>query len=54
MKIPLRLEPLQTPINEAEYRRAFDAMQRDHVDGVLILADAENYTHRHLLGRLAQ
>jgi putative ABC transport system substrate-binding protein len=54
MKIPLRLEPLQSPINEAEYRRAFDAMQRDHVDGVLIDPSAESYAHRHLLGRLAQ
>jgi putative ABC transport system substrate-binding protein len=54
MKIPLRLEPLQPPINEAEYRRAFEAMQRDHVDGVLIDPGAESYTHRYLLGRLAQ
>jgi len=54
MKIPLRLEPLQSPINEAEFRRAFDTMQRDHVDGVLIDPGAEMYTHRHLLGRLAQ
>jgi putative tryptophan/tyrosine transport system substrate-binding protein len=54
LKIPLRLEPLQPPINEAEYRRAFDAMQRDHVDGVLIDPGPESYTHRHLLGRLAQ
>jgi putative ABC transport system substrate-binding protein len=54
MKIPLRLEPLQPPINEAEYRRAFDAMQRDHVDGVLIGPESETYTHRHLLGRLTQ
>jgi putative ABC transport system substrate-binding protein len=54
MKIPLQLEPLQTPVDEAEYRRAFDAMQRDHVDGVLIGVALESYTHRHLLGRLAQ
>ena len=54
MKIPLRLEPLQPPINEAEYRRVFDAMQRDHVDGVLIDPGPESYTNRHLLGRLAQ
>src|SRR6516162_2152466 len=26
MNIPLRLEPLHAPINEAEYRRAFDSM----------------------------
>ena len=54
MKIPLQLEPLQTPVNEAEYRRAFDAMQRDHVDGVLIGVGLESYTHHHLLGQLAQ
>jgi putative ABC transport system substrate-binding protein len=54
MKIPLRLETLRSPINEVEYRRAFDVMQRDHVDGVLIDPSAESYTHRHLLGRLAQ
>jgi putative ABC transport system substrate-binding protein len=54
MKIPVQLEPLQTPVNETEYRRAFDAMQRDHVDGVLISPGLEAYTHRHLLGRLAQ
>jgi putative ABC transport system substrate-binding protein len=54
MNIPLRLEPLHAPINEAEYRRAFDSMQRDHVDGVVISGLAENYTNRVLLGRLAQ
>ena len=54
MTIPVQIEPLQTPVNEAEYRRAFDAMQRDHVDGVFISPGLESYTHRHLLGRLAQ
>lgn len=54
MNIPLRLEPLQAPINEAEYRRAFYSMQRDHVDGVIISGYADQYTHRVLLGRLAQ
>ena len=54
MKIPFRLEPLQSPINEAEYRRAFDAMQRDHVDGVVLSSEPESYMHRRLLGRLAQ
>jgi putative ABC transport system substrate-binding protein len=54
MKIPLQLEPLQTPVDEAEYRRAFDAMQRDHVDGVVLGPSLENYTHRHLLGQLSQ
>jgi putative ABC transport system substrate-binding protein len=54
MNIPLRLEPLQTPIDEAEYRRAFDAMQRDHVDGVVLSPEAESLAHARLLGRLAQ
>src|ERR1700681_1612124 len=54
MKFPLQLEPLQTPVDEAEYRRAFDAMKRDHVDAVLISPVLENYNHRYLLGRLAQ
>ena len=53
MNIPLHPEPLQAPVNEAEYRRAFDAMRRDHVDGVMISNESENYAHRVLLGRLA-
>lgn len=53
-KIPYRLELLHSPINEAEYRRAFDAMQHDQVDGVIISAEVENYTNRVLLGRLAR
>ena len=54
MNISLRLEPLRTPIDEAEYRRAFDAMQRDHVDGVVISNEPEHYINGRLLGRLAQ
>jgi putative ABC transport system substrate-binding protein len=54
MNILLRDEVLHAPINEAEYRRAFEAMQRDHVDGVLISGESENYTYRVLLGQLAQ
>jgi putative ABC transport system substrate-binding protein len=54
MNILLRDEVLHAPVNEAEYRRAFEAMQRDHVDGVLISGESENYTYRVLLGQLAQ
>src|SRR5471030_3040595 len=49
----LRLEPLHVPINEAECRRTFDAMQRDHVDGVMISGEPESYSYRILLGQLA-
>ena len=52
MKIPVQLELFQTPVSEAEYRRAFDAMQRDHVDGVLLGPELEHYNHA--LGQLAQ
>jgi putative tryptophan/tyrosine transport system substrate-binding protein len=52
MNIPFRYEALQSPINESEYRRAFHAMRQDHVDGVLISADSDNYTNRLLLGGL--
>jgi putative ABC transport system substrate-binding protein len=55
MNIAFRLEPLQFPINEAEYRRAFEAMQRDHVDGVVIASEVEHSgTNGLLLGRLAR
>ena len=54
MNIPLRLQPLQTPINEAEYRRAFEIMQREQVDGVIVSFGAESYTYRELVGRLAR
>jgi putative ABC transport system substrate-binding protein len=53
MNIPLRLQPLQSPINETEYRRAFETMQREQVDGVMVSSGPENYTYRALLGRLA-
>jgi putative tryptophan/tyrosine transport system substrate-binding protein len=54
MNIPLRLEPLQDPINEAEYRRAFETMRREQVDGAMLAFDVISYANRALLGRLAQ
>ncbi len=54
MNIPLRLQPLQSPINETVYRRAFETMQREQVDSVMVSTGAESYTYRALLGRLAQ
>jgi putative tryptophan/tyrosine transport system substrate-binding protein len=54
MNIPVQQEVLQAPIDEAEYRRAFNAMQRDHVDGVFVSSSIANYTNRVLVGRLAQ
>jgi putative ABC transport system substrate-binding protein len=54
MNITFRHEVLQTPIDETEYRRAFDEMKRDRVDGIVIGSDPENYTNRLLLGRLTR
>jgi putative tryptophan/tyrosine transport system substrate-binding protein len=53
MNIPLRLQPLQSPINEAEHRRAFETMQREEVDGVMV-SQFDGYTYRALVGRLAR
>jgi hypothetical protein len=52
--INLAFQALKSPINEAEYLRAFDAMQRDHVDGVMISGETESYSYRVLLGVLAK
>jgi putative tryptophan/tyrosine transport system substrate-binding protein len=54
MNISYQLQLLQAPVNEAEYRRAFDAMRRDQVNAVVISGNVENYTHASLLGQLAQ
>ena len=51
--ISLQLAALGNPINEAEYRRIFDSMRQDRVDGIYLSGDAPNYTHRLLLVELA-
>jgi putative ABC transport system substrate-binding protein len=45
---------LGSPITEAEYRRAFDSIQRDQVDGILVSAEFEHYRYRFLLAQLVQ
>lgn len=54
LKISYRSEPLQAPVDEAEYRRAFGRMTRDQVDGVAIIASGVQYTYRVLAGQLAR
>ena len=46
--------PLETPVQEVEYRRAFAAMAQQHVDAVIISNSAENYTHSQLIAGLAE
>jgi putative ABC transport system substrate-binding protein len=45
---------LGSPVTDAEYRRAFDSIQRDQVDGILVSAEFEHYAHRVLLAQLVQ
>jgi putative tryptophan/tyrosine transport system substrate-binding protein len=52
--ISLVLAPLGSTINEAEYRRIFNSIQRDQVDGIVISEESENYTYRFLLVQLVQ
>ena len=45
--------PIETPIQEGEYRRVFDAMAKEHVDGVIVNAQGENVINRRLIVDLA-
>ena len=46
--------PLGSTVTEAEYRRIFNSIQQDQVDGVLFSAETEHYPYRVLLVELAQ
>ena len=46
--------PLGSPVTEAEYRRVFDSIQRDQVDGIIFSAEFEHYPHRFLMVQLVQ
>ena len=37
---------LGSPVTEAEYRRVFDSIQRDQVDGIMFSAEFEHYANR--------
>jgi len=52
--ISLASAPVGSPVTEAEYRRVFDSIQRDQVDGIIFSAEFEHYSHRVLLGQLTQ
>jgi putative ABC transport system substrate-binding protein len=45
--------PIETPIQEGEYRRVFEAMAKEHVDGVIIGPQGENIVYRRLIVDLA-
>jgi len=46
--------PLGSTVTEAEYKRIFDSIQRDQVDGIVFSAEFEHYAYRFLLVQLVQ
>jgi putative ABC transport system substrate-binding protein len=46
--------PLESPIQEGEYRRVFGAMGQEHADGLVVNDQAENLTYRRLIVDLAE
>ena len=46
--------PLDPPLREEEYRRAFAMLVQEPVDVVIVSNSAENYTHRQLIIGLAE
>jgi putative tryptophan/tyrosine transport system substrate-binding protein len=45
---------VNSPVDEAEYRRVFSSTQRDQVDGSMVSDETEHYPHRFLLVQLIQ
>ena len=50
----LLMWPIDGPLNEAEYRGAFNAMARDGANGLIVVDQNENWTYRQLIVDLAQ
>jgi putative tryptophan/tyrosine transport system substrate-binding protein len=50
--ISLAGEPMSS-FNEQEYRRVFNAMEHERVDGILVSDESEHFTYRRLLVELA-
>jgi putative ABC transport system substrate-binding protein len=51
--ITLIAPPLQG-VQEPEYRRIFDVLEREHVQALLVSAGLENYLNRHLIVEMAE
>jgi putative tryptophan/tyrosine transport system substrate-binding protein len=52
--ILLIMIPLEGTVQEAEYRRAFEAMTQGHAHAIIISDQVENYAHRRLIVDLAK
>ena len=44
---------VSTPVDQAAYEKVFEAMERDHVDGLIVDAAADHYGYRQLIADLA-
>jgi putative ABC transport system substrate-binding protein len=53
LKISLLGPPLESPIQEDEYRRVLGAMAQEQLDGTLVSDQLENVTYRRLIVELA-
>jgi putative ABC transport system substrate-binding protein len=53
LRIAVHGPPLESPIQEEEYRRVFAAMALQHVDGLIIGDQPENFTYRRVIFELA-
>jgi putative ABC transport system substrate-binding protein len=45
---------VSSPVVEAEYRRIFDSIQRDQINGIMFSSEFEHYPHRFLLVKLVE
>ena len=52
--ISLSGPPLESPVQEGEYRRVIGVMAGERVDGLLVSDIADNFTYRRLIVRLAE
>jgi putative ABC transport system substrate-binding protein len=53
LRMSLLGPPIETPIQEEEYRRAFEVMAQEHVDGIIVGDQLEHVTYRRLIVDLA-
>jgi putative ABC transport system substrate-binding protein len=52
-RISLLGPPIESPIQEGEYRRVFEAMVQEHLDGLIVGDQLEHVTYRQLIVDLA-
>src|SRR5262245_24702333 len=46
--------PLEGTLQEAEYRRVFEAITQEHADALIVSAETENFANRQLIVELSE